>query len=167
MDDLLAVSPNMHISPDVIVGFPGETEDDFELTVDLFELVRFDMAFIFKYSERSGTVAADLPTQIPREVKERRNQTLLRLLEKHSLRRNRSLVGTIQEVLVEGSARKGEGMLQGRTRGYRKVVFPGRQDWIGELLQVHITTASVTVIQGDPVLNNGLIKESASTFAQV
>ena len=133
-------------------GFPGETEEDFELTKSLFGEVRFDMAFIFKYSIRTGTVAADLVEQVPREVKESRNQELLRILEKHSLKRNESLVGTTQEVLVEGPARKGEGMFMGRTRGFRKVVFPGNKRMVGELLDITIELPSVTVLKGMPLL---------------
>ena len=154
VEALKDAAPGMHLSTDVIVGFPGETEKDFELTKSLFEKVRFDMAFIFKYSIRTGTVAADLPDQIPREVKEARNQELLRILEKHSLKRNESLVGSTQEVLVEGHARKGEGMFMGRTRGFRKVVFPGNERMVGELLDITIEEPSVTVLKGTPRLRN-------------
>ena len=152
VEALKDADPCMHLSTDLIVGFPGETEKDFELTKSLFEEVRFDMAFIFKYSIRTSTVAADLPDQIPREVKEARNQELLRILEKHSLKRNESLVRSTQEVLVEGPARKGEGMFMGRTRGFRKVVFPGNERMVGELLDVTIEEPSVTVLKGTPVL---------------
>ena len=152
VDALQEAVPGMHLSTDIIVGFPGEMEEDFELTKSLFEEVRFDMAFIFKYSIRTGTVAADLVDQVPREVKESRNQELLRILEKHSLKRNESLVGTTQEVLVEGPARKGEGMFMGRTRGFRKVVFPGNERMVGELLDITIEFPSVTVLKGTPVL---------------
>ncbi len=153
VDALRSAAPGMHLSTDVIVGYPEETEDDFALTKSLFEQVRFDMAFIFKYSIRTGTVAANLSDQTPREVKEARNQELLRLLEKHSLARNKSLVGSTQEVLVEGPARKGEGMFMGRTRGFRKVVFPGHERMVGELLSVTIEEPSVTVLKGTPVLS--------------
>jgi len=158
VDSLREASPNMHFSTDFIVGFPGETEDDFERTVDLFERVRFEMAFIFKYSKRSGTAAVDMPNQISRDTKERRNQTLLRVLEKQSLRRNRSLVGSVQEILVEGPARKGDGMLVGRTRGYRKVIFPGHERFIGEILDVRIHGATVTALNGDPIIDGSSVK---------
>ncbi|SVD29814.1 uncharacterized protein METZ01_LOCUS382668, partial [marine metagenome] len=154
VEALKDAAPGMHLSTDVIVGFPGETEKDFELTKSLFEEVRFDMAFIFKYSIRTGTVAADLPDQIPRKVKEARNQELLCILEKHSLKRNESLVGSTQEVLVEGPARKGEGMFMGRTRGFRKVVFPGNERMVGELLDITIEEPSVTVLKGTPRLRD-------------
>ncbi len=148
---LRTIQPNIHLSTDIIVGFPGETHEDFELTVELFKKVGFDMAFIFKYSERSGTLAAKMPNQVPREIREERNQILLDLLARNSLNRNLSLVGHVQEVLVEGAARKGEGMLMGRTRGFRKVVFPGKEHLIGQLIDVKVTAASKTILKGEPV----------------
>ena len=166
MEDLRDASPNIHLSTDVIVGFPGETDEDFALTVDLFNQVGFEMAFIFKYSERSGTVAVNMPGRVPRETKEKRNQILLKLLEATSLSRNLSLVGDVQEVLVEGHARKGEGMLMGRTRGYRKVIFPGKDRLIGNLLDVRIASASVTIVKGDPVLDSNFEPLSKPALAE-
>ena len=148
INDLRAVQPDIHISTDIIVGFPGESEEDFQLTCDLFKKVAFDMAFIFKYSPRSGTPAAELEDNVPQSVKDDRNQVLLRLLEQQSLRRNNSLVGTVQEILVEGPARKGEGMYMGRTRGFRKVIFPGSERLVGELVPVRIDESSVTTLKG-------------------
>jgi len=152
VEALREAAPEMVFSTDVIVGFPGETEAEFEQTRALFEEIRFDMAFIFKYSPRSGTPAADMEDQVPKEEKERRNQVLLEILGRHSRARNESLVGSVQEILVEGPARKGEGKLQGRTRGFRKVIFPGRERQIGELIPVRIDQASVTTLSGEPVL---------------
>ena len=148
INDLRAVQPDIHISTDIIVGFPGESEEDFQLTCDLFKEAAFDMAFIFKYSPRSGTPAAELEDNVPQSVKDDRNQILLRLLEQQSLRRNNSLVGTVQEILVEGPARKGEGMYMGRTRGFRKVIFPGSERLVGELVPVRIDESSVTTLKG-------------------
>ena len=148
INDLRAVQPDIYISTDIIVGFPGESEEDFQLTCDLFKEVAFDMAFIFKYSPRSGTPAAELDDNVPQSVKDDRNQILLRLLEQQSLRRNNSLVGTVQEILVEGPARKGEGMYMGRTRGFRKVIFPGSERLVGELVPVRIDESSVTTLKG-------------------
>jgi len=148
VNDLRAVQPDIHISTDVIVGFPGETEADFQLTCEMFQEAAFDMAFIFKYSPRSGTPAAELEDDVPKALKEERNQVLLRLLEQQSLRRNDSLVGTVQEILVEGPARKGEGMYMGRTRGFRKVIFPGSERLVGELMPVRIGESSVTTLKG-------------------
>ena len=142
------MQPDIHISTDIIVGFPGESEEDFQLTCDLFKEAAFDMAFIFKYSPRSGTPAAELEDNVPQSIKDDRNQVLLRLLEQQSLRRNNSLVGTVQEILVEGPARKGEGMYMGRTRGFRKVIFPGSERLVGELVPVRIDESSVTTLKG-------------------
>lgn len=166
VSDLRVASPNIHLSTDVIVGFPGENDIDFKQTVDLFNEVSFDMAYIFKYSQRSGTPAVDMDDQVPRETKEERNHILLKALEKNSLKRNLSLVGDVQEVLVEGRARKGAGMFMGRTRGYRKVVFPGKDRLVGELLDIRITSASVSILKGDPILNSTVDSISQPALAE-
>lgn len=153
VDDLRTTVPAMYLSTDVIVGFPGETEADFEETRKLFCDVAFDMAYIFKYSIRSGTPAASLLDQVSQEVKESRNHILLDILAQSSLHRNRSLLGSVQEVLVEGPARKGEGMYSGRTRGNRKVIFPGSARLMGELVPVEIEKASTSSLYGSLVLN--------------
>jgi tRNA-2-methylthio-N6-dimethylallyladenosine synthase len=162
VDSLRESVPDIYLSTDIIVGFPGETKADFEQTKTLFEDVGFEMAFIFKYSIRTGTKAADMADQIPREKKEARNQELLRILEKISLRRNESLIGTSQQVLVEGPARKGEGKYIGRTRGFRKVIFPGSKRMVGQLLDVKIEEATVTVLHGIPVLTESTLEELSS-----
>ncbi|MEM9227835.1 MAG: radical SAM protein, partial [Verrucomicrobiota bacterium] len=144
--------PDLYISTDVIVGFPGETEEDFQMTCAAFEEIGFDMAFVFKYSVRPGTTAEPLGDPIPAEVKDRRNKHLLAILEKSSLRRNESLVGNTLEVLVEGPAKRGEGMYIGRTRGYRKVVFPGSERLVGQLVPVDIESATVTTLSGQLAL---------------
>lgn len=149
VDGLRAVVPDMYFSTDVIVGFPGETEADFELTRRAFEEIRFDMAFIFKYSVRTGTSAEQMGDDIAKEVKEERNQVLLRILEEHSLQRNQSLIGTTQEILVEGPAKKGEQMFMGRNRGFRKVIFKGTERQIGQLVPVKIKDATVSTILGE------------------
>jgi len=145
---LRRVRPEMHFSTDIIVGFPGETEEDFAQTRDLFATVNYDMAYIFKYSVRSGTAAAAMSGQVPEEVKEERNQILLRLLEQNSRRRNQALVGTVQEVLVEGPDRKGLSFL-GRTRGNRTVHFAAAEQQIGALAPVRIERATTAVLYGE------------------
>ena len=152
VDDLKAMVPEMYFSTDIIVGFPGETDYDFEQTRRLYIDIAFDMAYIFKYSVRSGTPAASLPEQLTQEKKEKRNHILLELLEQSSLRRNRTLLGTKQEVLVEGPARKGDGMYTGRTRGNRKVIFPGTARLIGELAPVWIEKATASSLYGSLVI---------------
>ncbi|MBI2512040.1 MAG: MiaB/RimO family radical SAM methylthiotransferase [Opitutae bacterium] len=148
VDDLRRVRPDMYFSTDIIVGFPGETAEDFEQTRALFEACNYDMAYIFKYSIRSGTPAAELADQVPDEVKEERNQILLRLLEQNSDRRNATLLGTTQEVLVEGPDKKGLGYM-GRTRGNRIVHFAAHERLIGELVPVKINRASTAVLYGE------------------
>ena len=146
---LRRVRPEMYFSTDLIVGFPGETAEDFEQTRELFDAVNYDMAYIFKYSIRSGTPAAVMPGQIAEEVKEQRNQMLLRLLENNSRRRNQLLVGTVQEVLVEGPDRKSL-RLAGRTRGNRTVHFAGRANLVGQLVPMHIVRATTSTLYGEP-----------------
>ena len=105
---LRAARPSMHFSTDVIVGFPGETEADFADTVALFREVDYDMAYVFKYSIRTGTPAATMEAQVAAEVKEERNSTLLALLREGSLRRSAAMVGTVQEVLIDGPDKTGD-----------------------------------------------------------
>ncbi len=153
IDDLRAVNPDMFFSTDVIVGFPGETEEDFQQTVHLFNEVRYDMAFIFKYSVRSGTVSAeDMEDNVPQGVKEQRNQVLLDILQQHSRARNDSLVGSEQEVLIEQPAKRGEGLYQGRTPGNRKVILSATDRLLGQILPVRITESSVSILKGELVL---------------
>ncbi|MEY3001121.1 MAG: hypothetical protein RL648_1335, partial [Verrucomicrobiota bacterium] len=141
------------LSTDIIVGFPGETEEEFEETRTLFEEVGFDMAFIFKYSERSGTRAAEWPDDVQAEVKEARNQILLEALGRHSLARNQALLGTVQEVLLEGPARRGERMFMGRNPGNRKVLVPADSRLVGQSVPVLIREAHVTYLQGELLLS--------------
>jgi tRNA-2-methylthio-N6-dimethylallyladenosine synthase len=151
VDDLRRVRPDMYFSTDIIVGFPGETEAEFQQTRELFEACNYDMAFIFKYSIRSGTPAATLVDQISDEVKEERNAVLLKILEANSNRRNATLLGTTQEVLVEGPDKKGIGYM-GRTRGNRIVHFAGNDRLIGELVPVKINRVSTAVLYGELTL---------------
>ena len=151
VDDLRAVRPDMYISTDVIVGFPGETAEDFAQTRELFETCNYDMAYVFKYSIRTGTPAATMEGQVPDEVKEERNQILLRILEENSNRRNALLVGSTQEVLVEGPDKRGL-RYTGRTRGNRVVHFDAHERLVGELVPVRIERVSTAVLYGSLVL---------------
>jgi tRNA-2-methylthio-N6-dimethylallyladenosine synthase len=134
--------PTMRISTDVIVGFPGETQKDFELTKKAFSQAAFEHAFVFKYSDRSGTPAAQFDDKISKSIKENRNQELLSLAENRSHSSNADQIGTTMEVLVEGFSRKGDGRLMGRTRCFRKVVFEGPAKMLGSLVMVRIKEAS-------------------------
>ena len=150
--DLRAVRPGMYFSTDVIVGFPGETDEDFAQTREVFEACNYDMAYIFKYSIRTGTPAATLEAQVPAAVKEERNQVLLDLLAANSDRRNAALVGTTEEVLVEGRDRKGR-RYTGRTRGNRIVHFDATERLVGQLVPVKIERFSTAVLYGSLALS--------------
>jgi len=152
VEQLRAVKPEMCLSTDIIVGFPGETEADFAETQTVFEDIGFDMAYLFKYSERAGTKAAEMEDDISDEIKEARNQALLEILGKRSLWRNQQLIGTVQEVLVEGPAKRGEHLYTGRNPGNRKVIFPGTERLIGEMVPVRIEEATISTIRGELVL---------------
>jgi tRNA-2-methylthio-N6-dimethylallyladenosine synthase len=152
---LRAVRPGLYFSTDVIVGFPGETDADFAETRELFEAVNFDMAYIFKYSVRSGTPAAGMPDQVPASVKEDRNQALLDLLRQNSIRRNQALVGSVEEVLVEGTDRSGL-RLSGRTGGNRTAVFEGDPGLVGSLVRLRITRTSVSTLYGDLMVESSV-----------
>ncbi len=154
IDKLRAIRPDIYISTDIIVGFPGETDADFEATRSAFEAIGFDMAYIFKYSVRPGTTAEPEGDPISKETKEERNQVLLDILGRSSLARNQSLVGTTQEVLLEGKAKRGENMFIGRTRGYRKVIVPASERLVGELVDVRITDATVSSLNGELILTD-------------
>jgi tRNA-2-methylthio-N6-dimethylallyladenosine synthase len=152
VESLRAVRPDMYFSTDVIVGFPGETEEDFAETRDLFERADYDMAYIFKYSIRTGTPAAILGDQIPDEVKEARNATLLGVLQQNSLRRTATLIGTVEEVLVEGPDKTGR-RFTGRTRGNRVCVFDASPRLIGQLVPLKIDRATVSTLYGELALS--------------
>ncbi len=140
--------PNCAISTDLIVGFPGETEADFLVTLEVVEQVSFDAAFTFLYSQRSGTPAAKMPAQINSEVKKERFQRLLEIQNKHSLRHNQQLIGKTVEVLVEGRSKTNPDVLSGRTRGGKTVNFVGEGVFAGDLLQVEISEAKTWSLLG-------------------
>ena len=146
---LRSTQSTMRISTDVIVGFPSETEYDFELTKSAFKESGFEMAFIFKYSERSGTKAVNLSNVVPTEIKERRNQELLSMLRSQSKESNSKSLGGKFEILVEAKAKKGVNMLMGRTRCNRKVVFEGDITEIGTIKHVIIKETSATTLAGE------------------
>jgi tRNA-2-methylthio-N6-dimethylallyladenosine synthase len=130
--------PHLTVASDFIVGFPGETEDDFQETVRLMEDIRFQNCFIFKYSPRTGTKAADLQDDVPDETKRARNLKLLGLQKKISLEENTKMIGKKVEVLVEGASKSDPNRLSGRTRQNHIVVFTGSQDLVGKLVEVMI-----------------------------
>jgi tRNA-2-methylthio-N6-dimethylallyladenosine synthase len=145
---LRAVHPDMAIASDFIVGFPGETEEDFQETLRLVDEVSFDHAYSFCYSPRPGTQAASMADAIPAPVSTARLARLQERLNAHQLQRNQQRVGRIEEVLVEGVAKKGSGELTGRTPGFRKVNFPGPAAWIGRIVPVRISEGLPNSLRG-------------------
>jgi tRNA-2-methylthio-N6-dimethylallyladenosine synthase len=131
--------PGVAITSDLIVGFPGETEDDFAETLDMVEKVGFDAAFTFLYSLRSGTKAALLEDQINLATKKNRLVRLNELQYSIAAKLNHALEGSVQEVLVEGPSKTDEGKLTARTRNNRILIFSGPKDLIGKLINVRIT----------------------------
>jgi tRNA-2-methylthio-N6-dimethylallyladenosine synthase len=151
-----AARPDIAVTTDVIVGFPGETEEHYLETRKLFEDIRFDNAFVFRYSKRRGTPAAEMEeaTQVPERVKEERNQDLLALVNSIALPMYDALVGQKVEILCEGPSKTNEARLTGRTGSNRIVVFEGNRDrHVGEIFNVRITEAANFTLFGDPVLS--------------
>jgi tRNA-2-methylthio-N6-dimethylallyladenosine synthase len=152
---LRTVRPDMAMSSDFIVGFPGETEEDFQKMMKLIVDVGFDNSFSFIFSPRPGTPAANLHDDTPHEVKLRRLQYLQATLEENVQRISQSRVGTVQRILVEGPSRKDTSELMGRTECNRIVNFPGGpmpQRLIGQLLDVRITQAMPHSLRGEAIL---------------
>ena len=154
VDRIRLVSPRIALTTDVIVGFPGETDDDYAKTRDLVDRIGFDNAFIFKYSKRKDTPAARLEQQVPDAVKEARNRDLLELVNTWAKRRAEVFVGQEVEILCEGPSKTNPKRLMGRTRGNKIVVFEGNTRHIGQLMKVRITHSSGYTLYGDPVVLN-------------
>jgi len=154
VDRIRLVSPRIALTTDVIVGFPGETDDDYGKTRNLVDRIGFDNAFIFKYSKRKDTPAARLEQQVPDAVKEARNRDLLELVNTWAKRRAEVFVGQEVEILCEGPSKTNPKRLMGRTRGNKIVVFEGNTRHIGQLMKVRITHSSGYTLYGDPVVLN-------------
>ena len=149
---LRAAQPLMGVSTDLIVGFPGETEADFQDTLSLVREVEFDQAYIFKYSQRRDTPAASMPDQVPQDVREERLQRVLSLVNELAGRRYEKLVGGTLEILVEGPSRRNPERLTGRTRCNKIVVFEGAERHVGQVMDVKITRAGSFTLYGDPAI---------------
>ena len=148
---LRAARPGLTLSSDFIVGFPGETEEDFEKTMKLIEDVGFDTAFSFVYSRRPGTPAADLHDDTPQEVKLKRLQRLQALINTQAAAISADMVGTVQHVLVEGRSRRDPTELTGKTANNRSVNFAGDPALIGRMLDLRITQAHSNTLRGEVV----------------
>jgi len=146
-DELRAVIPDLALTTDLIVGFPGETEAEFEETVSAVEEVGYDGAFTFVYSPRAGTEAASMPGQVPDETKRERIERLVEVVQRVAEQRNRARIGGTEEVLVEGPSRTDPAFLRGRTRRNTTVNFSGTAA-PGELVRVEIQDATSTTLRG-------------------
>lgn len=140
--------PGIAISTDIIVGFPGETEEDFCETLSLAEEIRYDSAFTFLYSPRRGTPAADYENQIPEDVKHERFNRLVEVMNRGSKARNAAFVGRVCRVLVDGPDKKSSGILNGRTEEFKLVDFEGPEELIGSMVDVEITASNTFSLQG-------------------
>jgi tRNA-2-methylthio-N6-dimethylallyladenosine synthase len=143
--------PDVGLSTDIIVGFPGETEEDFAQTLSLMEEVRFDLAFMYIYSKRKGTPADEMLDQIPEKVKHERFNRLVEVVNRICAEKNKAYVGKIVEVLVEGFSKNDETKLTGRTRTGKLVNFEGNNKAIGELVSVQITKAYSFSLMGEEI----------------
>jgi tRNA-2-methylthio-N6-dimethylallyladenosine synthase len=147
VEELRAAIPDLALTTDLIVGFPGETEEDFHETLETVQQVSFDGAFTFVYSPRAGTEAAALDDQIPEEVKHARIERLIEVVQRVAAVRNTDRIGRVEEVLVEGPSRTDPAVLRGRTRRNTTVNFTGTAT-AGDLVDVRVEDASSTTLRG-------------------
>jgi len=147
VDELRAAIPDLALTTDLIVGFPGETEAEFEETVSAVEEVGYDGAFTFVYSPRQGTEAAVMPDQVSENVKRERIERLIEVVQRVAEQRNRERIGRVEEVLVEGPSRTDPSLLRGRTRRNTTVNFTGSAE-PGDLAQVTVEAATSTTLKG-------------------
>jgi tRNA-2-methylthio-N6-dimethylallyladenosine synthase len=154
IEKLRRVRPEMGITTDVIVGFPGETEQDFEETLSIAREVEFDNAYIFKYSPRKDTPAATMPDQLPLQVKEERNARLLKLVNEIAARKYSAYVGRRVEMLVEGPSKRNPARMTGRTRSNKIVMIEGSERHRGQIMDVKVTRAGSFTLYADPAIVN-------------
>ena len=153
-ENMKAARPDLAITTDIIVGFPGETEADFQATVDTVRQLEFDNAFVFRYSKRRNTPAAEMPNQISESVKEERNQALLAVVNELSVSKNQALVGTRQEVLCTGPSKTNKSRLMGRTSQNKIVIFDGDEERMtGQIFDVLIEETTGFSLYGTAVVS--------------
>ncbi len=142
--------PNVGLSTDIIVGFPGETEADFQDTLDMMEKIRFDSAYTFIYSKRSGTAAADMEDQVPAGIRRERLQRLIQLQADITSEKNRAMIGQVYEVLVESESRD-KRLLSGRNDAGIMINFAGNPELIGSFVTLRVTEAHTYTLTGEPI----------------
>lgn len=154
--------PDLSLSSDFIIGFPGETDSDFEATMNLIADIGFDHSFSFIYSARPGTPASSVPDDVPLDVKKKRLAILQARINQSSLEISRNMVGTVQKILVERLSKKDKNQVAGRTENNRVVNVDGTPDMIGNFVQVRITEALPNSLRGE-VINNEMDYRSVTT----
>jgi len=157
---LKKIRPNLSMSSDFIIGFPGETDQDFEDTMNLIQAMDFDLSFSFIYSARPGTPAADLPDDVPEETKKQRLQLLQNRINQQAQNIARNMLGTEQRILVEGPSRKNPMELCGRTENYRMVNFEGTPDMIGTFVDVFIKDVHINSLRGELIRTEADMEKS-------
>ena len=140
--------PNLTLSTDIIVGFPGETDEEFEDTLDVVRKVRFEQVYMFIYSRRVGTPGDKMENQVLEETKHKRFDRLKALVESQIEENNQKYVGTVQKVLVEGTSKNNENMLTGRTDSNKVVIFEGKKDLIGKIIDLNIVSEHMWYLKG-------------------
>ena len=149
VEKMKAKIPNLTLSTDIIVGFPGETEEEFEDTLDVVRRVRFEQVYMFIYSRRVGTPGDKMENQIPEEIKHKRFDRLKALVESQIEENNQKYVGTIQKVLVEGTSKNNEKMLTGRTDSNKVVIFEGDKNLINQMIDLKIVSEHMWYLKGE------------------
>ena len=149
VEKMKAKIPNLTLSTDIIVGFPGETEEEFEDTLDVVKKVRFEQVYMFIYSRRVGTPGDKMENQIPEEIKHKRFDRLKALVESQIEENNQKYVGTIQKVLVEGTSKNNENMLTGRTDSNKVVIFEGDKNLINQMIELKIVSEHMWYLRGE------------------
>ena len=151
VDKMKEKIPNLTLSTDIIVGFPGETDEEFEDTLDVVRKVKFEQVYMFIYSRRVGTPGDRMENQIPEEIKHKRFDKLKELVESQIEENNQKYVGTIQKVLVEGKSKNNQELLTGRTDSNKVVIFEGDKSLIGQMINLKIVSEHMWYLKGEDV----------------
>ena len=141
--------PDILFSTDIIVGFPGETEEDFENTLDVVRKMNYEQIFMFIYSRRVGTVADKMENQIPEEIKHKRFERLKKLYDENVSKNNEKFIGKVEKILVDGESKNNENMLTGRNDANKVIIFEGSKDLIGKMINVKITEEHKWYLKGE------------------
>ena len=143
--------PNLTLSTDIIVGFPGETEEDFEDTLDVVSKVNFEQVYMFIYSRRVGTPGDKMENQIPEDIKHKRFDRLKQLVESQISERNKEYVGTVQKILIEGRSKINDNMLTGRSDSNKVVILEGCDELVGKMVEIKIVSEHMWYLKGEMV----------------